>query len=340
MAGSAGGRKWKLLIGFALTAGFVGLLVHGLDPVELRHAFAGLSVPAVLLSLVFLAVGYTVRIVRWWCLLRVLEPNLPFGACIWPFLASIAVNNVLPLRAGDVLRAVGFRRQLRSPAVRVAGTLVIERAMDLVVLSGIFFLGLLALPDPHVGRTGGVLPSDFVVAVTWLSGLSVAGILALMLFLPWLERIRDRLPGSRFVAGRRWPEAVARHVAHLVEALGLLRSPQRVLALLGLSVVSWICEGAVFVTVATALHTGTAPLGPWLSLATGTLATLLPSAPGYIGTFDYFAAQGLAAYGVSPETAAAFALIVHAVLWAPLTALGALYLLVLRGRSQDVRHGL
>ena len=51
------------------------------------------------------------------------------------------------------------------------------------------------------------------------------------------------------------------------------------------------------------------------SLAAGTLATTIPSAPGHVGTFDWFAAQGLKAYGTSAEVAIAFALTVHAVLW-------------------------
>ena len=77
----------------------------------------------------------------------------------------------------------------------------------------------------------------------------------------------------------------------------------------------------MFVTVAAALGAGVAPLGPWLSLAAGALATAIPGAPGYIGTFDYFAARGLAAYGASPEVAAALALTVHA-LWVPVTIAG------------------
>ncbi|KPK48900.1 MAG: hypothetical protein AMS22_14540, partial [Thiotrichales bacterium SG8_50] len=59
-----------------------------------------------------------------------------------------------------------------------------------------------------------------------------------------------------------------------------------------------------------------------------TLATLIPSSPGYVGTFDYFAAQGIAAYGAAPEVSVAFALTVHAVLWAPLTAAGLVYLVL------------
>ena len=83
----------------------------------------------------------------------------------------------------------------------------------------------------------------------------------------------------------------------------------------------------MFATVAAALAPGGVPFGPWFALATGTLATVLPSSPGYFGTFDYFAAQGLAAYGASPEVSGVFALIVHAVLWVPFTVVGLLYLL-------------
>ena len=320
--------RWlKLSFGLAATAGFVWLLAREVDLDALGRAFAGLSIPVVLLALGFLAAGYTVRIVRWWWMLRVLEPSLPLGACVWPLLASIASNNVLPFRAGDAFRVLGFRRQLQSPAARVLGTLVIERVLDLGVLVGFLFLGLLGLPD-------GSYPRDFVVAAATLAGAGIVAILALPLLAPggfW-----ERLPGRRFLAGRRWAEAVSRHGALLAEALGVVRSPQRLLALLGLSVLAWACEGAVFVTVAAALQAGTAPLGPWFALATGTLATLLPSSPGYVGTFDYFAAQGLAAYGASLEVSAAFALIVHAVLWAPLTAAGLFYLLVSGVRPRHI----
>ena len=309
--------RWlKLSIGLATTAGFVWLLTRGLNMDALGRAFAGLSVSAVVLALSFMAASHAGRIVRWWLLLRALEPSLPLGDCVRPFLTGIAVNNVMPFRAGDALRVLGFRRQLRSPAMRVLGTLVIERALDLIVLSGIFFLSLLGLPAD-------AFPRSFVVATAWLGGAGVAAILGAMLFLPLFERFRDRLPGRRFFAGRRWTEAISKHGEHLAEAIGLVRSVPRMLMLIGLSVVVWLCEGVTFVTVAVALKADVAPLGPWLSLAAGTLATAIPSSPGYIGTFDYFAAQGLAAYGASPEVAAALALTVHA-LWIPLTVVGLL----------------
>jgi uncharacterized protein (TIRG00374 family) len=317
--------RWlKPVIGLAVTAVFVWLLLRGLDVSALGHAFAKLSLPLLVLALMFLSAGYALRIVRWWWMLRVLEPSLPLKACVWPFLTSIAVNNVLPFRAGDALRVFGFRRQLRSPAVRVLGTLIIERMLDLLALLGFFFIGLLGLPD-------GVFPESFVRIATWLAGFSVAGLLVLVLITPWLGLIIERIAGLDFFVRRNLSEVVTRHGGHFIDAIGVVRSPGRLFGLLGLSIITWGFEGAVFATVATALSAGVDALGPWFALGTGTLATLIPSSPGYVGTFDYFAAQGLAAYGAVPEVSVAFALTVHAVLWLPLTTAGLGYLMV-RGK--------
>ena len=317
-------RRWiKPVVGLAVTALFVWLLLGKLDFAELAAVFASLSAPHLLLALVSLAAGYAVRIVRWWWMLRALEPSLPLSACVWPFLTSVAVNNTVPFRAGDALRVFGFRRQLRSPPMRVLGTLVLERLLDLLALLGFFFLGLLGLPQ-------GIFPATFVTVAIWLAGGSLGGVLAIVLMAPWLPRLVRALADRPGIASKGWSGTVHRLGMNLVEALSLLRSPSRLVGLLGLSVVTWAFEGGVFVTVAIAFAAGAAEVGPWFALSTATLATLLPSSPGYVGTFDYFAVLGLTAYGASRETAVAFALTVHALLWLPLTALGLGYLL-LRG---------
>ena len=305
--------RWlRLSVGLAATTGFGWLLLHGLDRDALSLAFANLSLSSVLLALFFTAAAHAVRIVRWWWMLRGLEPDLPFGACVRPFLASLAINNVMPLRAGDAVRILGFRRQLRSSGMRILGTLVIERALDVVFLSGIFFLGVAGLPD-------GALPNGFVSAAAWLGGGGVAAMLVATILLP----LRERLPGLRFFAKRPWAEAISGHSDNLVAALSLARSAPSMLMLAGFSAVVWLLEGAAFVSVAAVLHPGLSPLSPWLSLAAGTLATAIPSSPGYVGTFDYFVALGITSYGAPPEVAAAFALTVHA-MWIPLTAAGLL----------------
>jgi uncharacterized protein (TIRG00374 family) len=56
------------------------------------------------------------------------------------------------------------------------------------------------------------------------------------------------------------------------------------------------------------------------------LATTIPSAPGYIGTFDAPGIAVLVAYGVDQATAAGYTLVLHVALWLPITLLGAYYL--------------
>lgn len=326
---SAPARWWTLLFSCALAALLLWLLVRGLDLQAFRQALSSLSFPLALAALGFLAAGYTTRIVRWWWMLKALEPELNLAVCIWPFLTSIALNNVLPFRVGDGLRIVGFRRELRCPAVPLAGTLVVERLLDAVALCGFFFLGLLYLPS-------GVFPQPFIVAATVLAGASLGALLALMVALPLLYRwslsVQKRLQGTS--QRQRWLAAAWGQGLRLAETLSLIGSAPRMLVLLALSGLCWGLEGGVFATVAAALPLtcNLNPVAPWFSLATGTLATLLPSTPGYAGTFDYFAAQGLAVYGAPAEAAAAFALTVHGLLWAPLTGSGLVYLLVRGGR--------
>ncbi len=104
---------------------------------------------SLVLALVALGAGFFVRILRWWWMLRALEPELRLHRCVRPFLVSIAVNNTVPLRAGDLVRAFGFADTLRSPPMRVIGTLVIERVLDMFVLLAFFFVGLHGSPLEH-----------------------------------------------------------------------------------------------------------------------------------------------------------------------------------------------
>ena len=56
------------------------------------------------------------------------------------------------------------------------------------------------------------------------------------------------------------------------------------------------------------------------------LATTIPSAPGYVGTFDAPGIAVLVAYGIGKPVAVAYTLVLHAALWFPITALGLYYM--------------
>ena len=319
-------KRWLRPVGGVLVAAvFVYLAFGRLHWSEIEAVLRSASLPPLVLALVALGAGFFVRILRWWWMLRVLEPELRLHRCVRPFLVSIAVNNTVPLRAGDLVRAFGFADALRSPPMRVIGTLVIERVLDMFVLLTFFFVGLL-------GVATGAFPPAFVTTGVVLGTACLTGILVLILLPDQLERLFLRLLQSGPLATGPWAQRASALLKQFFAGLSLLRSPARALQLLALSLVAWTLEGSMFATVAWSLQTDAAPLGPWFALSTGTLATLLPSSPGYVGTFDYFAMLGLVAYGASRTAAAAFALLVHLILWLPVTLVGAAYLAAPRGR--------
>jgi uncharacterized protein (TIRG00374 family) len=324
------GRRWVLpVLGALVAAAFLYLTLRRLEWAEIRAAWRGVAPGPLALGVVALAAGLVVRIGRWWWMLRALEPALPLANCFRPFLVSLAVNGTVPLRAGDFVRAFGFRAALRAPPAMVLGTLVVERVLDMFVLLALFFAGL-------VGVARGTVPAGFVAAGTALFALCLAGIVALVLAPRRVEAIVARvLLGP--LAGRAWAATARGAAEQFFGTLTRVLTPLRALQLLALSVLGWGLEGGLYAAVAWALHSGGALFGPWFALATGTLATLLPSSPGYVGTFDYFAILGLTAYGATRTAAAAFALLTHFLLWLLPTVAGALCLVSLRDRGAVVR---
>ncbi|NCA69341.1 MAG: flippase-like domain-containing protein [Sphingobacteriia bacterium] len=317
--------RWpRLILGLLITLLFIWLVARAVDPASLGAAFAAIPWWAWILGLLLLAAGYGLRILRWWLMLRALATDLPLRATAWPLISSIAVNNVLPLRAGDALRVLGFRQQLRAPAMRVLGTLLIERLLDLLTLLGFFFVGLWLLQPTSLPRT-------FVVAATWLTGAGVLLLLLLILSAPaLLEWLRKPRPDGGWWG--RWASRIETHGTHLIESFALLRSPGHALVLVVCSIACWTFEGAIFAVLVTSSVQALHGYAGWLAMSLGTLATLLPSSPGYLGTFDYFTMQGLIASGAPVAQAAAIAIAVHLILWVPLTLLGLGYLAVAGSR--------
>ena len=83
-----------------------------------------------------------VRIYRWTFMLRVFSPHVRYGQAAGPFLAGFAINNLVPLRAGDIARAFAFQHRLGVSPSRVTATLIMERLWDLLALLVFLALGL------------------------------------------------------------------------------------------------------------------------------------------------------------------------------------------------------
>jgi uncharacterized membrane protein YbhN (UPF0104 family) len=122
-------------------------------------------------------------------------------------------------------------------------------------------------------------------------------------------------------------ETVLDLVGRFLGGLESLRSPRDSLMVFFTSVVIWLFETGKYWFVMHAFPFEVSFFALMLMNGIVNLATTIPSAPGYVGTFDAPGIAVLEAYGVTKATAAAYTLVLHVALWLPITALGAYYFL-------------
>ena len=316
-------RYLKPAVGLVLAGVFAWLVVRHIDVNAVAYQLGNASLGLVAASLVALVLGYSVRIARWRTMLAVDSPGLSWRASAGPFLASFALNNVLPLRAGDVLRTFAFKQQLRCGPTVVLATLLVERLLDLLMVLVLLGGALLAfgLDASSLANVGGLALVLAALAILLL-------LLYPKLFTPlvrWLVFLLAHIaPGLATKAGTE--------IEKLFATLNHLSNGRRMVHLLSLSLVAWLAEGMVFFCAALSLSGVAVPAAGWLALPVGTLATLIPSTPGYVGTFDFFVVRAMAIAGNDMAAATAHALLTHLLLWLPVTLAGGIYLLVTRVR--------
>lgn len=237
------------------------------------------------------------------------------------FLASIAVNNLAPFRMGDALRCFGFSNWLGVAPGAVLATVLIERVLDMIAL-----LLALALALWLFSTSGDAL------GIGGTGALVLAGGSVLALFLLVQPRLLAPLVAALIRGlGRLGPKVRSRadgFLTPLVHALVTMSARRAMTALIVWTVPVWLFEGATYWAVARAMPSLTAPEAAWLAMPVGTLSTLLPSTPGHVGTFDYFAQTATVIAGNPLAEATAFVLIVHLVLWLTTTLTGGVCLLI------------
>jgi len=318
-------KRWQFWLGLAISALFLALVLRGLDLgafwAEVRAANYWWLLPGV--AVYFLAVG--ARAWRWHYLLRPLKV-VPTKK-MFPIVAiGYMGNNIYPARAGEVLRAVVLKRKEGVAISASLATIIVERIFDGVVMLGFVFINLGELAR-LTGGAGMALGLSIQQIALWGSVIFFGALLVFLLAamfptvsegaLAWIAahlvpaRIRARVLelGGRFLGG-----------------LESLRSPLEILMVFLTSVVIWLLETGKYWFVMQAFDFQVSFFALMLMNGVVNLATTIPSAPGYIGTFDAPGIAVLQAYGVPVAVASSYTFVLHVALWLPITALGAYYL--------------
>lgn len=305
-------RAIKTGVGLAVTLGLLGLIVSRIDVMAVTASVRSISWACLTLATALLIGGYGAKIARWHVMISAIAPKVPVAISATTLLASVALNNVLPLRAGDVARVFAFRDEIGASASAILPLMLLERLLDTAML--VMLTAGVAIPMQRAG----ILPAQlgFIPIVSTLALIGLIGL------------ISSAGPIAAFVLqrgdqGLAWVPLSLRPA--FGEALGVIATQFRgrqAVALVALTTLAWGCEGGMLAALAWGFGLKDPMLAGYFACALATLATLIPSAPGFFGTFHAAAIGAVSLFGATPEAAAAFAFLAHGLLWLPLTACG------------------
>ena len=317
---------FRFWLGFVVTVGFLLLFLWNVNVEEMWEALQDANyaylLPAVLIY--FVALG--IRALRWRFLLSHLKSIAPWR--LYPVVViGYLANNVLPIRLGELVRANFLGDKEGVSKASALATILVERALD-----GLTLLLFIAVMWPFVPWTdalrdeGGGLKTTWVLMSVVVATVVVAGFLVLSLFAtsPGLGRRLARVLAS--VSPRGLRSKVEDVTYLLVDGLGALRSPRKLLLISLLSAPVWLLEATMYHILAISFDLDVSFQVILLVTATANLATVIPTIGG-IGPFEVGAKSSLIAFGVGVEPAAAYAFFVHIVaLWLPVNILGLFFL--------------
>lgn len=308
----SGRNRLLVLVGVMISLIFLWLAFRGLQPAAFLESLAEVNVGLLLLAAATYFVAVLIIAWRWQFLLMTVR-TIALGALARIVAIGYMGNNVYPLRAGEALRIFLLQRDHRVPVSAAATTVVVERVFDGIVMLTFLVLGLLAMdiqsPELQLVLTLGAP----------LFGVAVLVFIVLAAFPDVLGRVVRTISQWLPTALGDLLQTVSDGV---LEGLTSLRSPLHLLGAVGASYGTWAVEAVVYWMVMWAFGLELGYPVALLVVGAVNLAGLIPASPGNVGVYEFFASLVLVAVGIGQDTALAYAIVVHVVIWLPITLVG------------------
>ncbi len=326
----------KLLVALAVGAVCVVLFLRNMDVDAAWRDIKALPLSGVGVFLLSLAVTHFFRAWRWEYLLRPVGVSLSMRELLPISTVGFAAILLLPVRLGELARPYFVVRRGRARMSAVLGTVAVERIVDGLLISIIFFTA-------YAASAPGTYPAGLRFAA-WLSLLGFLGLTAfLACALAWTE------PTIRFALAVTFLRRLSPRIAHKVEdklraligGFRVLGDPGNLAIFLAQSVLYWGANGLGMWLLARAMHLEIPVSGAFATMSfTGVLISL-PNSPGLVGQFHQGIAWGLSAYvtaDVVASTGKAYAVVLHGLTFLWYGATGLLALLAIPGGAHSLRQ--
>ena len=289
------------IVGIPASAVFLFLAVRSADLGAVWRTLQDVRPAPLAGAVACMAVVYWLQAARW---RRIADTRLAQVAFVEMVVAGVAVNNVLPGRVGDLLRARWVSRGTYSGG-RGLATVVLDRGFDILALAVFLLASLPFVTD--AGWVDRIVLGTLVVLAGFVGAVAVA------------RAYTRRRPRAR----RDHRRLVRRFLRDTLDGLSELLSPSRAVFCTGLSLAAWSAWALAAMLAARSVGIELTAVEAVFVTAALNLGVAIPSSPGFVGTYQWLGVAALGVFGFGAEAGLAFAIVMQAVWYVPTTLVGA-----------------
>lgn len=294
-------KKFGLVLSLLISILFLYLAFKKVNLKEVGALLLNTNLLYFAFTVLLTFIAFLLRALRWKILLNPLK-KFPLSMVFNATMIGFMCNYTLPARAGELVRAylIGSRGNIsKSSAI---ATIVVERVLDVFILSFITAIIVFSFPVPiWLKRTGTIMAllniSIFIFLVSMHKKKSA--------FLKIIEKPLN-------ILGKRIKEKVKTFLSAFIEGLNILKSLGNFLLVTVLSFVIWGITGLLLYVLFFSFPINLPVYAAYLDMIILTLGIMIPSTSGFIGTFQFFVKEGLIIFQVDPNIALSYSILLYA----------------------------
>jgi len=308
----------KTIISFLISVLFVVAILLFVDLKEILGKVFSFGLIAFVIANILFSILFIARGIKWKLIVgEYKKVSLRDSTLI--LIIGFFFNNFFPARLGEIVRAFVLSKKIALSKSLSLSTVIVDRLTDLMVLLLLFFFSLFytdAVPS-EISRIALILLL-FTTALLILFFLNKRIFFILSAIFFWL-------PGKGKKLGKQ-----------LLATTQQLKKRQGIKVWF-LSFIVWLLHLPLYYYILSVLGVQLGAIELLVVMCITSLSSLIPSAPGYIGTFEASAILALQIFGVGINTATSFAIIAHLVGYVSTTILGFLALQELSIKFSEIK---
>jgi glycosyltransferase 2 family protein len=304
----------KLLISLIFSLFFVVLILYKIDFEKTKEALETANYVYIPIAVLLSVLTNIVRTYRWKFIINPIK-KISISSLFSGVAVGYMANNLLPARLGEFIRAYIMGKKEDISKSSTLATIVVERIFDGLTL--LFFLVIIALLFPlplWIEQAGFAAGAFFILLSAFLILLMVKKAAGIRLVKKFIGIVSPRLAIK-----------VGDLLNNFLSGLIIVNHKRNILLAFIFSIIVWLVEASTYYIISVSFGMDLPVYVALLTVVIVNIGILIPSAPGYIGAFEFFCISALGIFAVERSIALSYAIVLHTVLFIPITLIGIFY---------------